>query len=321
MKKYCSNGFYVAMISIFLISGCQQNNEEPGKKLQIYNYKDLVKEFNLETVAPKNNVISFNSTLEAKYFLLSVSKNEYKANLNFNKTALSSNPNQRVEENPSFVQQIPIRAKIATINGQYAYMNITINIKYTLDASGNVIDVPEIYSSLSGLTLGFSLEQKMWIATKTGKTNISFEIHAVEKYNILVEGIGTVYSKAVVLEGTLDVKENQATLDIRPDDSSTPQTPAGQKAPPSGYQGSGSSGGSSGGGGGGSAGGTPTQGSSSGYGVINLPTPTPAASSGGSGSGTASGGSGSGGSGGGTKGTGKPQPKQPPVTAGKKIKE
>ena len=90
-----------------------------------------------------------------------------------------------------------------------------LSFNYKFNATGN-ISVSGVSSSLIGMHLGVSWEQSQTqsFTNYPGSTLIYFDVQGYQKYNIIVEGIGTVFTQEVHLTGVYNTKTGAYTLDV-----------------------------------------------------------------------------------------------------------
>lgn len=79
------------------------------------------------------------------------------------------------------------------------------------DGNGLIQSVGNFSSSLVGFTLGVSWTHQNGSATYKGDV-ITYSINGIQNYNIIVEGIGTLFSQHVNISGTYNTKTGAFTV-------------------------------------------------------------------------------------------------------------
>ncbi len=84
---------------------------------------------------------------------------------------------------------------------QNGTLNYNVDVSYNSNDTG--VQATGVNSYISGVTLGVSWTQNSVSQNVNGNT-IEFEVNGTLNYNIVFEGIGTVYKRRTTLKGTYD---------------------------------------------------------------------------------------------------------------------
>jgi len=185
----------LAILTLLVLFSCnteEQINPDIIKKLGIdessitYKYNDIA----VEKTASKH----FASIEEAKQFIKNSSiRGTYSFSL------------KKDSFNDAFYLCTDGIATIRKTVGLTTYL-ITFNVKDGTASS--------IKSELAGFTLGVSWTHLSSSSRTLGNNEISITANALQHYNLVVEGIGTVYSQEVTLKGTYNPCTGKGTLTI-----------------------------------------------------------------------------------------------------------
>ena len=190
------------LIMIVLIFSCSKeengiSNSDIRTELGLKKQQLSIKE--IDNIKKKTEPIYFNSIEEAKEFL-DITSND------FEDTEIKPSENKvKIMFRQGPCDKKKGSAKLTTGNlSIYMYLNVTINY------DGK--EVSDMDSNISGFTLGLSYDHVSSNYSVSSDNNINFTVQGIMNYNIVVEGIGTVFRQNVTLEGSYNPCNNSGSI-------------------------------------------------------------------------------------------------------------
>ena len=190
------------LIMIVLIFSCSKeengiSNSDIRTELGLKKQQLSIKE--IDNIKKKTEPIYFNSIEEAKEFL-DITSND------FEDTEIKPSENKvKIMFRQGPCDKKKGSAKLTTGNlSIYMYLNVTFNY------DGK--EVSDMDSNISGFTLGLSYDHVSSNYSVSSDNNINFTVQGTMNYNIVVEGIGTVFRQNVTLEGSYNPCNNSGSI-------------------------------------------------------------------------------------------------------------
>lgn len=190
------------LIMIVLIFSCSKeengiSNSDIRTELGLKKQQLSIKE--IDNIKKKTEPIYFNSIEEAKEFL-DITSND------FEDTEIKPSENKvKIMFRQGPCDKKKGSAKLTTGNlSIYMYLNVTFNY------DGK--EVSDMDSNISGFTLGLSYDHVSSNYSVSSDNNINFTVQGIMNYNIVVEGIGTVFRQNVTLEGSYNPCNNSGSI-------------------------------------------------------------------------------------------------------------
>ena len=99
-----------------------------------------------------------------------------------------------------------------TITDWTGWCGYQIGFTWERNSAGMPTNIGGFSSGLVGFTLGVSWDQKTGSAWTGGTETIHYSITGFQNYNIIVEGIGTIFSQSVTISGTYNTSTGAFTI-------------------------------------------------------------------------------------------------------------
>jgi hypothetical protein len=99
----------------------------------------------------------------------------------------------------------------ASLNDWHLWTGYNVAFTWDVGIDGEISGFSDFNSGLIGFTLGTSWTHQSGYANEKDGI-ISFTIYGIQNYNIIVEGIGTLWSQTVTISGTYNTKTKQYTM-------------------------------------------------------------------------------------------------------------
>lgn len=216
----------LAAFTVLLFS-CNKNNvQEISQNKQEKIISELG--FNPGTVIQGQNsakAISFKSIGDAKKYIDAFKGREYKGNIKKKPNRivareLYSIVGNQATTNIAYPEKEPLEPSgfgpgvtggSTSLNDWWLWTGYNVSFSWDNDQNGNITSINELSSGLVGFTLGVSWEQKTTDYTLSG-SKVNFTVRGYQNYNLIVEGIGTVFSQPVKITGSYDIRSGAYTM-------------------------------------------------------------------------------------------------------------